>query len=76
MWPYVHGIKVITSFSITIGPMFFLSCFSVAAGLAVLYYYGGESYKVVQNRGAGVKSRILVDVDARSDQTIQMNVTM
>uniref|UniRef100_A0A3B3VXN6 Bcl10-interacting CARD protein-like n=1 Tax=Poecilia latipinna TaxID=48699 RepID=A0A3B3VXN6_9TELE len=25
------------------GPIFFLSCFSVAVGIAFLYYYGGES---------------------------------
>uniref|UniRef100_A0A8C7GI79 Bcl10-interacting CARD protein-like n=1 Tax=Oncorhynchus kisutch TaxID=8019 RepID=A0A8C7GI79_ONCKI len=26
------------------GPLFFLSCFSLAVGLALLYYYGGKSF--------------------------------
>lgn len=30
------------------GPMFFLSCFSVAVGVAMLYYYGGESYRKIE----------------------------
>uniref|UniRef100_A0A3Q2CYZ0 CARD domain-containing protein n=1 Tax=Cyprinodon variegatus TaxID=28743 RepID=A0A3Q2CYZ0_CYPVA len=28
------------------GPMFFLSCFSLAVGIAFLYYYGGESFQL------------------------------
>lgn len=28
--------------------MFFLSCFSFAVGIAVLYYYGGESYRQME----------------------------
>lgn len=33
-----------TLFSPPAGPMFFLSCFSFVVGIAVLYYYGGESW--------------------------------
>lgn len=32
------------------GPMFFLSCFSFAVGIAMLYYYGGESYRKMEKR--------------------------
>ena len=32
------------------GPMFFLSWFSVAVGVAMLYYYGGESYRKTKKR--------------------------
>lgn len=29
------------------GPMFFLSCFSFVVGIALLYYYKGESRKLI-----------------------------
>lgn len=30
------------------GPMFFLSCFSFVVGIAMLYYYRGESYRMME----------------------------
>ena len=33
------------SCSLSLGPLFFLSCFGVAVGMALLYYYGGKYNK-------------------------------
>uniref|UniRef100_A0A8D0CQ51 Caspase recruitment domain family member 19 n=1 Tax=Sander lucioperca TaxID=283035 RepID=A0A8D0CQ51_SANLU len=48
---HIHAEDVYSSLPTRViqrGPMFFLSCFSFAAGIAMLYYYGGESYRKME----------------------------
>uniref|UniRef100_A0A8D3AQN8 Bcl10-interacting CARD protein-like n=1 Tax=Scophthalmus maximus TaxID=52904 RepID=A0A8D3AQN8_SCOMX len=44
---HIHAEDVYSSLPTRVtqrGPMFFLSCFSFVVGIAILYYYGGESH--------------------------------
>lgn len=42
--PHQDDAYYLSFHSLSAGPLFFLSCFSLAVGLALLYYYGGKSF--------------------------------
>lgn len=54
IWKWVGGCPIVADktffffLSFSAGPLFFLSCLSFVVGIAMLYYYRGESYRIIK----------------------------